>query len=222
MKKSHHISLLLILFILILIGIALWYMISNMNSSNEKIKDLETQISKFEQNQINNNTIDKSEYVNETSQNSVTQNYSNTSNTTSSKDTSTTTTKTISDVTGTYTGSVKLSGSTGNGEIRLYLCSSGTFAYYTTPNTDAHSEGYYTVDDNNVTLYCIVNAANDIGRTVYNKTKIIKLQLNNDNSISDNTEVKVSLKKSSSTVNTTVDLSDTLYTAISNNSLNSR
>lgn len=222
MKKSHHISLLLILFILILIGIALWYMISNMNSSNEKIKDLETQISKFEQNQINNNTIDKSEYVNEISQNSVTQNSSNASNTTSPKDTATTTTKTIGDVTGTYTGSVKLSGSTENGEIRLDLCTSGTFAYYTTPNTDAHYEGYYTVDDNNVTLYCIVNAANDIGRTVYNKTKIIKLQLNNDNSISDNTEVKVSLKKSSSTVNTTVDLSDTLYTAISNNSLNSR
>lgn len=63
MKKSHHISLLLILFILILIGIALCYMISNMNSSNEKIKDLETQISKFEQNQINNNIYDKSEYV---------------------------------------------------------------------------------------------------------------------------------------------------------------
>lgn len=78
-------------------------------------------------------------------------------------------------------------------EVQLTLKEDGTFAYYNTFN-EAHDEGYYTIDGNNITLHVILHCGNDIGATMTDET--IKVQYNKDN-IVDNDKLNITLKKSS-------------------------
>ena len=78
----------------------------------------------------------------------------------------------------------------------LVFSKEGTFAaYYKNGDTECHYVGYYTINESQVVLNCVVFAGNDPSANLCNE--VIKFNINNDGTLSDNENNKFT--KTSST-----------------------
>lgn len=134
---------------------------------------------------------------------------------TNTSSSSSTTTLTYNSLKGTYEGTVISNGETG--KVYLTLCANGMYLYEDIIGTECDGQGYYTFNDNELTLHQIVRRANDPGVQIQNE--IINLKLNDNNSFTDN-KLNTVLKKSSDTVQYEVDICATLKNALDNGLLN--
>lgn len=212
MKKSSKVILVIIIILIIaIIGVGGWYLVINLNKSNERIAELENQIiysneeNAMAENKNSISTVNSNKISNEIATND---NISNESKT-----------YTYSDVKGTYTCVRADSDPSLPATMTLKLCDSGTFAYYYDGYTDCHYEGYYTVNNNTIVLNCIVDCANDPSRTIINKA--ISMTINSDGSLKDSVVANSTLKKFSSTVDEKIYISETISGALKNNFLSS-
>ena len=128
---------------------------------------------------------------------------------------STSTNLTYSSIKGTYEGTVTDHDETGT--VYLTLCENGMYLYEDIIGTSGASQGYYTITDNELTLYQIVRRGNDPG--VHIEKTTINLKISSINTITDN-KLNTTLKKSSDTVREEVDICNTLKIALDNGFLN--
>lgn len=124
MKKSTKITLIIVaILILALVGGGLGYLISNLNQSNERIGELESQISNLNEKskieKMENKTVEKDETEDKTeddkNQNNEIAEW------------------TYKELKGIYIANVKDSTSTGDTEISIVLKENGQFQYYMDP-----------------------------------------------------------------------------------------
>lgn len=221
-KKTIKISLSTFFLILAIIVICVMgFFLYNLNSKNvamvsyqtelnSKIADLEDEIkSKAEKTEINANKNVGNSNLNETSNsNDAESNSSNIENNI-----------TFSSLRGKYIGNAEVEPGTtpdGETEVRLYLYENGSYRYENMPGLGSCDVGYYTFSGDNLILHQIVACGNDIGRGVVSET--VTLKINNDNTIKDS-ELKVTLKKSSDKIEEYDVISTELKNGLNNNSL---
>lgn len=161
MKK--FLMVVIVLLIIAAIGVGGWYFYTNQQRANEEIEKLKNEISGLKNDEDDSNSI-------------VTTTTTNVSTSKALK---------ISDLIGAYDN--------GEGEDKyqsLCVYENGTFEYYTSGRTDEHEEGYYVINENEVTFYAILGCANDPGAKVLNKK--YEIDVNNGTIIINNVTMKKS------------------------------
>lgn len=209
-KKSIKISLstfflILAIIIIIIMGCFIYFIYSEKNSDEQKINDLENQLSNITE-QLNKEEIK----ANTTITNQVQTETNVVEDNNVDKSTiSTIDQLTCSSLKGVYKAKIEdVPLDDGINEVSIILCENGTFAYYFSPTTDAHDEGYYTINEDTIILHVLLGCANDPGAKVIDETVILKI--NSDNSLTDNNKLNVTLKKSSDIVSEEVNLSNSI------------
>ncbi len=202
MKKSTKITLIIVAIIIVaLISGAFRYLISNLNKSNERIGELESQISSLkEKSKMENKTIEKEENEDDTNENNEIAKL------------------TYKELKGIYTSNIEDTTGIGDTEIRLFLRENGQFQYYMDPHTDSNNEGYYLINENNIILHTILAHGNDVGAKVINE--VIDAKINEDKTITiiDTDGTNKTFKKSSSSVDE-YDISESIKNSLKNNAL---
>lgn len=206
MKKSTKITLIIIAIIIVaLVSGALGYLISNLSKSNERIGNLESQISSLNE----KSKIEKMENKNIEDETEDDENQNNEINKV-----------TYEELKGTYKANVKDTTGIGGTEISLLLKENGQFEYYMYPNFGSYDEGYYLINENNIILHIIIEHGNDIGAKVTNKT--INAKINEDKTITvfDIDEGNRTFTKSTNTFQSEFnDISESIINSLKNNAL---
>lgn len=207
MKKSTKITLIIVAILIVVLFVGgLGYLISNLNKSNERIGELESQIAKLNEKskveKMENKTIEKEETEDDKNQDNETAK------------------KTYKELKGTYKASVEDTTGNGDTEISLVLKENGQFQYYMDPHTEVNDEGYYLIEENNIILHTILSHGNDVGAKVTNKT--INAKINEDKTITV-LDIEVGNRTFTKTSNTIAselsDISESIINSLKNNAL---
>lgn len=187
MKKST--GVILVMIIVLLLGIIVAggvYFIKENNESGEEIGELKNEVTVLSK-QIENTTAQSTSSVENSNNTSNSQQNSNTE-----KNKNTSMTKTYNDIKGTYE-SQEINMNEGTNlepyymNHTLVLSKEGTFAYYNT-DTDCHYVGYYTIDNNKLTLNSVIYTGNDPSANLCNE--VIEFTLNKDETIEGKENIK--------------------------------
>lgn len=180
MKKSTGVILVLIIVLLLgVIGLGGVFFVKGNNDSSKEIGELKNEVSGLSKH-IENTT---SQSVNGIENNTNTSINQQSKSTEENKNTSTI--KTYNDIKGTYE-SQEINMNEGTDldpyymNYTLVLSKEGTFAYYNS-DTDCHYVGYYTIDNNKLTLNSVVFTGNDPSASLSNE--VMEFTLNNDGTI---------------------------------------
>ena len=168
---------LIVILIIAILGVGGWFLFDNLQKEKSRTNELESKVTAMESKNENNNSNEENE---------------NKSNSNESKNDS---------LKGTYE-SQKINMNEGTNSEPVYmnytivLSKEGTFsAYYKCGDTDAHYVGYYTINENQVTMNSVVLVGNDPSASLCNE--VLKFNLNSDGSFSDSENDKFT--KTSST-----------------------
>lgn len=183
MKKSTVVILVLIIvLLLVVIGVGGVFLLKANNDSSKEIKVLKNEIvglSKHIENTTSQsaNRIENNTNINTNQQSNSTEENKNTSKI-----------KTYNDIKGTYESQgINMNEGTNLApyyvNYTLVLSKEGTFAYYNSGDTDCHYVGYYTIDNNKLTLNSVVSTGNDPSANLSNE--VMEFTLNNDGTIKD-------------------------------------
>lgn len=191
MEKSTGIILVLIIVLLLgVIGVGSVFFLKGNNESSEEVGKLKNEITSLSK-QIENTTGNSTNSIeNSTNTSDNQQNNSAVENKNNS------TIKTYNDIKGTYE-SQKINMNEGTNldpnymNHTLILSKEGTFAYYNS-DTDCHYVGYYTIEDNKLTLNSVVFTGNDPSANLSNE--VMEFTLNNDGTIKDKEDNKFTRK----------------------------
>lgn len=182
MKKSTVVILVLIIvLLLVVIGVGSVLLLKANNDSSEEIKVLKNEIVGLSKHIENTTSQSANRIENNTNTNTNQQSNSTEENKNTSK------IKTYNDIKGTYE-SQEINMNEGSDSDPYYmhhiliLSKEGTFAYYYS-DTDCHYVGYYTIDNNKLTLNSVVATGNDPSANLSNEVK--EFTLNNDGTIED-------------------------------------
>lgn len=147
MKKI--LTVVLVLLIITAIGIGGWYFYKNQRDTNDEISRLKNEIREMKEEA----TTEEKDDIENTNNN--TNNSANTNSVSGVK---------ISNIVGAYDNG---GGETNFQSICIY--ENGTFEYYPSGEIDSHDTGYYVINDNKITFYCILSCGNDPTATVTSK-----------------------------------------------------
>lgn len=170
---------LIVILIIAILGVGGWFLFDNLQKEKSRTNELESKVAAMESKNENNNS---NESKNEKTKENSTQTYDS--------------------LKGTYE-SQKINMNEGTNSEPVYmnytivLSKEGTFsAYYKCGDTDAHYVGYYTINENQVTMNSVVLVGNDPSASLCNE--VLKFNLNSDGSFSDSENNKFT--KTSSTL----------------------
>lgn len=179
---------LIVILIIAILGVGGWFLFDNLQKEKSRTNELESKVTAMESKNENNNSNEENENKSN----------SNESKNEKSKENST---QTYDSLKGTYE-SQKINMNEGTNSEPVYmnytivLSKEGTFsAYYKCGDTDAHYVGYYTINENQVTMNSVVLVGNDPSASLCNE--VLKFNLNSDGSFSDSENNKFT--KTSST-----------------------
>lgn len=173
---------LIVILIIAILGVGGWFLFDNLQKEKSRTNELESKVAAMEsKNEENENKSNLNESKNEKTKENSTQTYDS--------------------LKGTYE-SQKINMNEGTNSEPVYmnytivLSKEGTFsAYYKCGDTDAHYVGYYTINENQVTMNSVVLVGNDPSASLCNE--VLKFNLNSDGSFSDSENNKFT--KTSST-----------------------
>lgn len=191
MKKSTGVILVLIIVLLLgVIGVGGVFFIKGNNDSNKEIGELKNEVSDLSKH-IENTTSQSANGIENNTNTSINQQSKSTE-----ENKNTSTIKTYNDIKGTYE-SQEINMNEGTDldpcymNYTLVLSKEGTFAYYNS-DTDCHYVGYYTIDNNKLTLNSVVFTGNDPSASL--SDEVIEFTLNNDGTIKDKENNKFTRK----------------------------
>ena len=178
---------LIVILIIAILGVGGWFLFDNLQKEKSRTNELESKVTAMESKNENNNSNEENENKSN----------SNESKNEKSKENST---QTYDSLKGTYE-SQKINMNEGTNSEPVYmnytivLSKEGTFsAYYKCGDTDAHYVGYYTINENQVTMNSVVLVGNDPSASLCNE--VLKFNLNSDGSFSDSENNKFSVNLS--------------------------
>ena len=183
---------LIVILIIAILGVGGWFLFDNLQKEKSRTNELESKVAAMESKNENNNSNEPKNEENENKRNS---------NESKNEKTKENSTQTYDSLKGTYE-SQKINMNEGTNSEPVYmnytivLSKEGTFsAYYKCGDTDAHYVGYYTINENQVTMNSVVLVGNDPSANLCNE--VFKFNLNSDGSFSDSENNKFT--KTSST-----------------------
>ena len=184
---------LIVILIIAILGVGGWFLFDNLQKEKSRTNELESKVAAMESKNENNNSNEPKNEENENKRNS-----NESKNSGRIKENST---QKYDSLKGTYE-SQKINMNEGTNSEPVYmnytivLSKEGTFsAYYKCGDTDAHYVGYYTINENQVTMNSVVLVGNDPSASLCNE--VLKFNLNSDGSFSDSENNKFT--KTSST-----------------------
>lgn len=224
MKKSGKVILIIIV-VLLLVAVAVggYVLIKNNNEYNEKIAELENKIEEksgktnsVENEEMNTNSNKEDNKNTVVGDNSTSnENTAKESNTISNESTTKNSTEisskgyTYDNLKGTYIKKVETESADGSAyemQYKLYLNNDCSFVYYAAPDTDCHLVGYYIINDNKISLHCVLSYGNDPSISVV--SDIYELSISDAKTLNDNDIAKGNLEKTSNSVDINLNLSE--------------
>lgn len=207
MKKSTKITLIIVaILILALVGGGLGYLISNLNQSNERIGELESQIANLNEKskiqEMENKTIKEDEIKDDKNPNNEIAKF------------------TYKELKGRYKANVEDTSVREDTEISLVLKENGQFQYYMDSHTAVNDEGYYLIEENNIILHTILSHGNDVGAKVTNKTINAKINEDKTITVSDIELGNRTFTKTSNSISSELsDISESIINSLKDNAL---
>lgn len=197
MKKSTGVVLVLIIVLLLcVIGAGAFFFVKGNNDSTKEIAELKNEVAGLVKNV--ENTVSESTKTIENNTTTNTSISTNQQSTDTQENKRTSTTKTYSDLQGTYE-SQKINMNQGTNLEPAYLTytiifsKEGTFsAYYLCGDTSCHYVGYYTIDNNKLSLHSVVLTGNDPSAGLSNE--VFEFTINSDGTFSDKDNNKFTRK----------------------------